>query len=69
MAPPWQSAEDLPRFREPGKTAELVRGVLVVRYLVARRAPVLRRRPVVCGVAYGLLLYVVMNDVSFTGSP
>lgn len=26
-----QSAEDLLRFREPGKTAELVRGVLVVR--------------------------------------
>jgi Uma2 family endonuclease len=26
-----QTAEDLARFREPGKTAELVRGVLVVR--------------------------------------
>src|SRR5437763_15921942 len=26
-----QTAEDLLRFREPGKTAELVRGVLIVR--------------------------------------
>jgi hypothetical protein len=26
-----QTADDLARFREPGKTAELVRGVLVVR--------------------------------------
>lgn len=32
MAPPaLQTAEDLLRFREPGKTAELVRGVLIVR--------------------------------------
>jgi Uma2 family endonuclease len=32
MAPPaWHTAEDLLRFRQPGKTAELVRGVLVVR--------------------------------------
>jgi Uma2 family endonuclease len=29
--PAMQTAEDLLRFREPGKTAELVRGVLVVR--------------------------------------
>src|SRR5919198_6758101 len=27
----WQTADDLARFDEPGKTAELVRGVLVVR--------------------------------------
>ncbi len=30
MASTWHSAEDLLRFRAPGKTAELVRGVLVV---------------------------------------
>lgn len=30
-APALQTAEDLLHFREPGKTAELVRGVLVVR--------------------------------------
>jgi Uma2 family endonuclease len=30
-APVLQTAEDLLRFREPGKTAELVRGVLIVR--------------------------------------
>lgn len=29
--PTLQTAEDLLRFREPGKTAELVRGVLIVR--------------------------------------
>src|SRR5262245_36289895 len=29
--PALQTAEDLLRFREPGKTAELVRGVLIVR--------------------------------------
>src|ERR1041385_398912 len=32
MAPPaMQTTDDLLRFREPGKTAELVRGVLIVR--------------------------------------
>ena len=30
-SPSVQTAEDLLRFREPGKTAELVRGVLIVR--------------------------------------
>ncbi|MGH7700423.1 MAG: Uma2 family endonuclease [Gemmatimonadales bacterium] len=30
-SPALQTAEDLLRFREPGKTAELVRGVLIVR--------------------------------------
>lgn len=30
-SPSFQTAEDLLRFREPGKTAELVRGVLLVR--------------------------------------
>lgn len=32
-------------------------------FLVARRWPLLVRRPVVLGMAYGLLLYVLMNDV------
>ena len=32
-------------------------------YLAARRRPVLARRPVLLGMAYGLLLYVVMNYV------
>ena len=30
-SPTWRTADDLLRFREPGKSAELVRGVLVVR--------------------------------------
>jgi hypothetical protein len=32
-------------------------------YLVSRRWPVLVRRPVPLGIAYGLLLYVIMNHV------
>jgi hypothetical protein len=32
-------------------------------YLVSRRWPVLVRRPVTLGIAYGLLLYVVMNHI------
>lgn len=32
-------------------------------FLVARRVPVLWRRPVPCGAAYGLLLYGIMNYV------
>lgn len=32
-------------------------------YLVARRWPLLRRRPVLCGAGYGLLLYGVMNHI------
>ncbi|HUG37124.1 MAG TPA: hypothetical protein VML54_09260 [Candidatus Limnocylindrales bacterium] len=32
-------------------------------YLVATRWPLLRRRPVLCGAAYGLLLYAVMSYV------
>jgi len=32
-------------------------------YLVARRRPLLRRRPVLCGAGYGLLLYGIMNYV------
>ena len=32
-------------------------------YAVARRVPLLHRRPVPCGLAYGLLLYGIMNYV------
>ncbi len=32
-------------------------------YLVATRRPALIRRPVAYGIAYGLLLYVVMNYI------
>lgn len=35
----------------------------VTYYLAARRWPLLTRRPVPLGIAYGLLLYVVMNYV------
>jgi hypothetical protein len=35
----------------------------VAYYLVARRWPLLRERAVPCGVAYGLLLYAIMNYV------
>jgi uncharacterized membrane protein YagU involved in acid resistance len=35
----------------------------VTYYLAARRWPVLARRPVGLGIAYGLLLYVVMNYI------
>jgi uncharacterized membrane protein YagU involved in acid resistance len=35
----------------------------VTYYLVARRWPLLVRRPVPLGIAYGLLLYVIMNHV------
>jgi len=35
----------------------------VAYYLAARRWPALMRRPVLLGMAYGLLLYVIMNHV------
>lgn len=35
----------------------------VTYYLAARRRPLLRDRPVICGAAYGLLLYVIMNYI------
>jgi hypothetical protein len=35
----------------------------LVYYAVSRRAPVLARRPVALGIAYGALLYVIMNLV------
>jgi hypothetical protein len=35
----------------------------VVYYLVARRWPLLWQRPLLCGAAYGLLLYVIMNYI------
>jgi hypothetical protein len=34
-----------------------------VYYLVARRWPLLGRRPILCGAAYGLLVYAIMNFV------
>ena len=37
--------------------------ISVVYYLVATRWPLLQQRPVLCGAAYGLLLYGVMNYV------
>ena len=35
----------------------------VAYYLMAKRWPLLWRRPVLCGAGYGLLLYGFMNDV------
>jgi hypothetical protein len=35
----------------------------MVYYLAARRLPLLRQRPFLCGAGYGLLLYAVMNYV------
>jgi hypothetical protein len=35
----------------------------VTYYLVARRRPLLHERAVLCGAAYGLLLYVIMNYI------
>ncbi|HEX6107241.1 MAG TPA: hypothetical protein VFZ26_16765 [Gemmatimonadales bacterium] len=35
----------------------------VAYYLVARRVPLLWRRPLACGAVYGLLLYAIMNYV------
>jgi hypothetical protein len=32
-------------------------------YLVARRWPLLRQRPLLCGAAYGLLVYAIMNYI------
>ena len=37
--------------------------ISVVYYLVATRWPLLQQRPVLCGAAYGLLLYGVMNYI------
>ncbi len=35
----------------------------VTYYLVAGRWPLLRQRAVACGIAYGLLLYLIMNKI------
>ena len=35
----------------------------VTYYVVAGRWPLLRRRPVLCGAGYGLLLYLIMNRI------
>jgi hypothetical protein len=58
-------------FEGGGATAALGLGLhyfiacsmAVTYYLVARRWPLLRERAVACGVAYGLLLYGIMNYV------
>ena len=58
-------------FEGGGRTAALGLGLhffiagsmSVAYYVVARRWSVLVRRPVLCGVAYGILLYVLMNYV------
>jgi hypothetical protein len=36
-------------------------GVVLTYYLASRRIDLLRRRPVMCGILYGVLVYFVMN--------
>jgi hypothetical protein len=38
-------------------------GIVLTYYLASRRFDLLRRRPVVCGILYGVLVYFVMNRV------
>jgi hypothetical protein len=38
-------------------------GIVLTYFLVSRRVGLLRRRPVICGLAYGLVAYAVMNLV------
>ena len=38
-------------------------GIVVTYFLVSRRVRLLTRRPVICGLAYGLVVYAVMNLV------
>lgn len=38
-------------------------GIVVTYFLVSRRVRLLTRRPVICGLAYGLVAYAVMNLV------
>jgi uncharacterized membrane protein YagU involved in acid resistance len=38
-------------------------GAAAVYYAASRRLPLLRRRPVACGLAYGVAVYLVMNLV------
>lgn len=37
--------------------------IVGIYHLAATRLAILRQRPVLCGIAYGLLAYVVMNEV------
>ena len=47
-----------------GEASFLIACTMAVTYYVAaRRWPLLARRPVVLGIAYGLLLYLVMNHI------
>jgi hypothetical protein len=58
-------------FQGGGRTAALglvlhyfiALSMSITYYLVARRWPLLRRRPALCGAGYGLLLYGVMNYI------
>ena len=36
-------------------------GIVLTYYIASRRIDLLRRRPVVCGILYGVLVYFVMN--------
>jgi hypothetical protein len=38
-------------------------GIVVTYYAASRRIGLLRRRPVICGIVYGVLVYFVMNQV------
>jgi hypothetical protein len=38
-------------------------GIVLTYYLASRRFDLLRRRPVVCGILYGVVVYFVMNRV------
>jgi hypothetical protein len=38
-------------------------GIVVTYFLVSRRVPLLTRRPIVCGLLYGVVAYAVMNLV------
>ena len=38
-------------------------GIVLTYYVASRRFGLLRRRPVICGIVYGVLVYFVMNNV------
>jgi hypothetical protein len=38
-------------------------GIVVVFYAVSRKLTLLTRRPVLCGLAYGVLVFFVMNEI------
>ena len=59
---PKSSYSSFGRARAPFRIL-IALSISVVYYLVATRWPLLQQRPVLCGAAYGLLLYGVMNYV------